>query len=522
MKKFISCILLIAIIFIPGVVSANSKTNLFWDKDAGNIEARFECAKNSEPELIAFIRQMPKGADLHNHLSGATYSDYLLDSAEKNGLNYDLGTNLFYSPNNSNYKPISPITITLLESNPVYLAQYLNIYSMRGWYPNTTNGHDQFFNTFNYMGSANRTSDDMLLEVINRNIYENVKYLELMTNSLPNNYTNLFTNTAQNFDINKLDDAYNQAMEVINNNQSVVNTSIKNLLDAREKMLADSGVSIGSGKDIEVNYIQQLYRSTNDMRNFFITAFYSAYATKVDKRIVGVNMVQAEDTPYSRKYFDDEMKIMDYIWNRMDKPSFTLHAGELELTGSPVEPMENRISTTIEKGHALRIGHGVSVAWEKNLPKLLKEMKEKNILVEICLSSNESILGVENEEHPFTMYRKAGVKTALSTDDEGVSRGNLTEEYVKAIQRYGLSYKDVKELSRNSLEYSFLPGQSLYINGDYTKVRKEFGNVWSANYKISAKAQKLLDENPKMEREFMLERAYVTFENKLLSGTFGD
>ncbi len=47
-------------------------------------------------------------------------------------------------------------------------------------------------------------------------------------------------------------------------------------------------------------------------------------------------------------------------------------------------------------------------------------MKEKNILVEICLSSNESILGIENDEHPFIMYRKAGVKTALSTDDEGV------------------------------------------------------------------------------------------------------
>ncbi|WP_051461009.1 hypothetical protein [Ruminiclostridium josui] len=103
-----------------------------------------------------------------------------------------------------------------------------------------------------------------------------------------------------------------------------------------------------------------------------------------------------------------------------------------------------------------------------------------------------------------------------------LSRGNLTEEYVKAIQRYDLSYKDVKELSRNSLEYSFLPGESLYINGDYTKVRNEFENIWNVDFKISPKAQKLLDENLKMEREFVLERAYVTFENKLLSGEFGD
>lgn len=46
----------------------------------------------------------------------------------------------------------------------------------------------------------------------------------------------------------------------------------------------------------------------------------------------------------------------------MDKPSFALHSGELSLMGSPVEPMATRISTTIEKGHALRIGHGVSIA----------------------------------------------------------------------------------------------------------------------------------------------------------------
>ncbi len=522
MKKLISCILMLAIVLTPmAVVSANSKTDLFWDKNAGNMEERFECAKNSEPELIAFMRQMPKGADLHNHLSGATYSDYILDSAEKNGLLYDLDTNVFFSPAQSSQHK-NYITTEQLQSHSVYLEQFLNAYSMRGWYPNTTNGHDHFFDTFNYMGSANRSTDDMLIEVLNRNIYENVKYLELMTNSLPNNYVNLFNTMPADFDIKNLDTAFEDAMKIVNSNQALVSSSIKGLLDARDKMLKDNGLSIGAGKDIDVRYIQQLGRSTNDMRGFFISAFYSAYALQVDKRIAGVNIVQAEDTPYSRKYFNEEMTILDYIWKKLDKPAFTLHAGELELRGSPVEPMEDRITQTINKGHALRIGHGVAVAWENNVPKLLKEMKDKNVLVEICLSSNESILGVENNEHPFTMYRKAGVKTALCTDDEGVSRGNLTEEYVKAVQRYGLSYRELKNISRNSIEYSFLQGQSLYINGDYTKIRKEFLGMLNVNYKITKKLQDLLNANPKMEREYALERAYVTFENSLLSGTFGN
>ncbi len=254
------------------------------------------------------------------------------------------------------------------------------------------------------------------------------------------------------------------------------------------------------------------------MRGFFLSAYYSIYGTKADSRLAGVNMVAAEDTPFSRNSFDDEMTIMDYLWNKMGKPLFSLHAGELVLRESPVEAMQTRISDTIKKGHALRIGHGVSVAWETDLPALLKYMKENRILVEICLSSNEAILGVKGDEHPFILYRKAGVPTALSTDDEGVSRGNITVEYIKAVSRYNLSYAEVKELSRNSIEYSFLAGQSLYADHDYTKIRDEFKGMEKIDYKPSGAALKLLNENPKLEREYTLERRYVIFEDKLAKG----
>ena len=43
----------------------------------------------------------------------------------------------------------------------------------------------------------------------------------------------------------------------------------------------------------------------------------------------------------------------------------------------------------------------------------------------------------------------------ISTDDEGVSRIDLTHEYVRAVETYVLGYTDLQELVRNSPEYGF-------------------------------------------------------------------
>jgi adenosine deaminase len=56
------------------------------------------------------------------------------------------------------------------------------------------------------------------------------------------------------------------------------------------------------------------------------------------------------------------------------------------------------------------------------------------------------------------------VPFVLSTDDEGVSRIDLTNEYVRAVSEQGLDYADLKAAARNSLDYSFLPGASLWAS----------------------------------------------------------
>ncbi len=94
----------------------------------------------------------------------------------------------------------------------------------------------------------------------------------------------------------------------------------------------------------------------------------------------------------------------------------------------------------------------------------VKWLSEK-IMVEICLTSNDLILGVKGNAHPLPIYLRYAVPVALATDDEGVSRSDMTHEYFRAIQTYDfLGYKELKRMARMSLEHSFLAGSSLWAS----------------------------------------------------------
>jgi adenosine deaminase len=108
--------------------------------------------------------------------------------------------------------------------------------------------------------------------------------------------------------------------------------------------------------------------------------------------------------------------------------------------------------------------------YEDDPAALMKKMADKGVLVEINLTSNADILGVSGKDHPFPLYRKFAVPVALATDDEGIERIDLTNEYVRAVKAYGLTYADLKQIVRNSLEYDFLPGASLWDGAAFQRV----------------------------------------------------
>jgi adenosine deaminase len=95
--------------------------------------------------------------------------------------------------------------------------------------------------------------------------------------------------------------------------------------------------------------------------------------------------------------------------------------------------------------------------YDANPSGLLREMAGRRIVVEISFSSSDLILGVRGARHPVRQFLRAGVPVVIATDDEGVARSDLTNEYQRAVEEHGLSYRELKQVSRNSVEYSFLP-----------------------------------------------------------------
>jgi hypothetical protein len=103
------------------------------------------------------------------------------------------------------------------------------------------------------------------------------------------------------------------------------------------------------------------------------------------------------------------------------------------------------------------------------------------------------------------------VPVALATDDEGVSRSDMTHEYLEAVVEQELSYSQLKKMARTSLEHAFLPGDSLWIDGTNFTMTKVCVADRSTG-KTSAPCQKLLDGSDRARLQWKLEGQFHDFE----------
>ncbi|HET9743466.1 MAG TPA: adenosine deaminase [Terriglobales bacterium] len=104
---------------------------------------------------------------------------------------------------------------------------------------------------------------------------------------------------------------------------------------------------------------------------------------------------------------------------------------------------------------AERIGHGLSAIDD---PELIEVLAERQIPVEVCLSSNLLTGCLKRiEDHPVRRLFDAGVMITLNTDDPAMFHTTLSREYELAQDLFGFSDDHLRELARNSIEASFLP-----------------------------------------------------------------
>ena len=423
-------------------------------------ERYFKSVRDQPPLAVDFLGRMPKGGDLHNHLSGAVYAESYIDYAAADGLCVDLATITLVAPPCGDRPPASRALTDASLRN-----QLIDAWSMRNFHPtpDDRSAHDHFFAAFGRFGPAtNGHTEDMLAEVAHRAAAQHEIYMELMFTPDGGESRSLGNELGWNDDYGVM-----RSRLLAGGMAKAVADGRQNLDQAEErlrKVLDCGGSHPDAGCGVTVRYLYQVLRA-NPKQQVFAQLLAGFEMASADPRVVGLNMVQPEDDPVALRDFDLQMGMLDFLHGLYPKVHITLHAGELAPGLVRPDDLTFHIRESVEKGHAERIGHGVDVMHERDARGLLAEMVRRHVLVEVCLTSNDMILGVRGKDHPLPVYLHAGVPVALATDDEGVARSQLTWEYLRAVESYQLDYATLKRMVRDSLDHSFLPGPSLWSSG---------------------------------------------------------
>lgn len=171
-----------------------------------------------------------------------------------------------------------------------------------------------------------------------------------------------------------------------------------------------------------------------------------------DKYFRGFDLAGAEDAAEAENFRKVFLGVMKNCYN------ITIHAGETVQSES--------IWQAVYHLNAERIGHGLTLIDNKDL---MNKFLERGIGIEMCPSSNYQIVGFKdnyytrldsNEKiYPLKQYLDMELKVSVNTDDPGISRTDITREYLKAgrMTHGGLSKWDILQLICNGFRTAFYP-----------------------------------------------------------------
>lgn len=463
----------------------------------------FNQIKHNPKKLHRFLHEMPKGGELHYHFSGGVYPEVMLKQAQKKGYCVDK-TTLSLAPS---AQPCDINSRDLPNQAQLY-KKILRAWSMDHFRSDRESGHDHFFSTFYKFDAVfQENRAHFLAPVLLRAAAQHEHYMELMF--LPKNVPSGPLVEAE-LSLPQLEERYQALIHDTRFQSSVLKVAEE--VD-EIKRVSTRDLHCKQHPQQRVCHLQTkfIYHALREqpLQGLFAQVLQGFLAAERSREIVGVNLVQAEDGPLSLRDYKKHMAIFGFLHQKYPQVHITLHAGELsDQLGKP-EDRQSHIHDAVFQGKAERIGHGVDILNEIHHDELLRYMGKHAIPVEINLSSNSAILNISGSLHPLRPYLNHHVPIVLSTDDEGVLRTSLTHEYQLAAVEHELDYDTLKLLSRNTLTYSFLPGESLWKKRNSNELVTPCINLYSATcLKYVAHSQKA-----KLQRE--LEMDYIAFEKRV-------
>jgi adenosine deaminase CECR1 len=414
----------------------------------------FKKLKKDPDALYTLLKRMPKGGELHSHLSGAVPFDELIDVAIRH--NYEVVFTQdgdvcgFALPGHEReWKgrcSTAPLDtkrardLSTEERNKLREAVTLDIGDpQRG----EDSGFAEFNRAFDRLNALTENTDvmaEMVQEVMQAAAANNVSYLELRINPIGRKHP------------------YGNSI------------AIETLIETLENSVAEKNRQLGRDHEVLVKFIVGLQRQTpnssggitnlrpiacavetkcpSQLRQAYFLAAHHYAGVVVGLDLVGLPEM---DSP------------ADFVALRREfgEASLTLHAGET------LDPKRQRhVESAILNG-AKRIGHGFNLDQSAEAKELLCD---RQIPLEISLTSNRLLGFLPGEAlktHPFPRYFRAEIcpenirsqyghlPVTLNTDDAGIFQTDLTNEFFLAITTFDLNWDEVKQLCRNSLTYAF-------------------------------------------------------------------
>lgn len=471
---------------------------------SSNIERYFQSIQSNPKALQSFFTAMPKGGELHYHFDGSTPAPTMLQLAKTGPYCLDSNTQTIYRTKAACHG----LSIQKLLDSPAQYNQVVQEWSMEHYTPGSEKGLAHFFSIFGKEATLQSDySPQLLAKIIQRAATQHELYLEIIAFHLTQDaqFAKKLQSLAHLTDKKRIL-LTNRSFQ--NHIQHIEKDSFLLLKQARQKLGCNSKPHQAACA-VNVKFQYYIYRNV-PLDQVFAQALAGFVVAAQSNNIVGVNLVGDEHGELALKDYAPQMKIFEYLHSVYPTVHIALHAGELSDSLVPSKDLNFHIHDAVFVGQAERIGHGVDIRHENHLHQLIKKMAKKPVAVEINLTSNQQLLAITGKQHPLGFYLKHHIPTILSTDDEGILRTDLTQQYVEATTVYKLNYPTIKAMNRNTLTYAFLPGKSLWADTKHTSY------VPACHHLESPACQQFLKQNLKARLQLQLEKQLEFFEKSVL------
>lgn len=426
-------------------------------KNNTSFSKSFEQIKQTatKEQLYAFLFNLPKGGDIHNHLDGLNLPEWWFKVATDKTLNggkefYTCIRNLNCEGNDKPflfYHTIRESTynqLSLCRQSEYEPLSSLSEEQKRRWLSSlkldiADKGRDEFFEVIFPRLRDLRSDLEIMTELLVENMKqlgaEGVRYIETIMNPF--------------------------VFKDANGNSIDPETVACRFV---ERLNQPDALSTG----VTVRFQAYVMRFAPDAQKQLEEAF--TFVAGHQDFWVGVNLVGREDNEKGHPLqFLETFRKLRRCYSGI---KLSIHAGEADKPN-------DYIRNTLLLG-ASRIGHGINLIDD---PDTMLLMRNNKYLVEINLISNQLLEYVPDLSlHPFPEYLRIGIPVCLNTDDRGMWDSNMTDEYYTAVTLFNLSWDELVQLGENSLEYSFVqPEIKIQLLAEYRADITKFEQQYSTD-----------------------------------------